>query len=106
MHRAVNLSAAVRVAGALHVQNVNAYHSRFKQWPRRFNGVASRYLPNHLGWRWGRDDNRIGRDAAEVGTGQGPPLNGHITFYFGRAARQGRKMRVLIPTLELLPWKT
>ncbi len=30
-HRAVNLSAGVRVAGALHVQNVNAYHGRFKQ---------------------------------------------------------------------------
>jgi transposase-like protein len=58
-HRAVNLSAGVRVAGALHVQNVNAYHSRFKQWLRRFNGVASRYLPNYLGWRWALDGGRI-----------------------------------------------
>jgi transposase-like protein len=58
-HRAVNLSAGVRVAGALHVQNVNAYHSRFKQWLRRFNGVASRYLPNYLGWRWAVDAGRI-----------------------------------------------
>jgi hypothetical protein len=30
-----------------------------KQWLRRFNGVASRYLPNYLGWRWAVDDNRI-----------------------------------------------
>jgi IS1 family transposase len=59
-HRAVNLSAGVRVAGALHVQNVNAYHSRFKQWLRRFHGVASRYLPNYLGWRWAVDGARIG----------------------------------------------
>ena len=58
-HRAVNLSARMRVAGALHVQNVNAYHSRFKQWLRRFNGVASRYLPNYLGWRWALDGGRI-----------------------------------------------
>jgi transposase-like protein len=58
-HHAVNLSAGVRVDGDLHVQNVNAYHSRFKQWLRRFNGVASRYLPNYLGWRWAVDDNRI-----------------------------------------------
>jgi transposase-like protein len=58
-HRAVNLAAGVRVAGALHVQNVNAYHSRFKQWLRRFNGVASRYLPNYLGWRWALDGGRI-----------------------------------------------
>lgn len=41
-HRAVNLWAGVRVAAALHVQNVNAYHSRLKQLLRRFNGVASR----------------------------------------------------------------
>jgi transposase-like protein len=59
-HRALNLSAGVRVAGALHVQNVNAYHSRFKQWLRRFHGVATRYLPNYLGWRWAVDGGRIG----------------------------------------------
>jgi transposase-like protein len=59
-HRAVNLSAGVRVAGALHVQNVNAYHSRFKEWLRRFHGVASHYLPNYLGWRWAVDGGRIG----------------------------------------------
>ena len=59
-HRAVNMAAGVRVAGALHVQNVNAYHSRFKQWLRRFHGVASRYLPNYLGWRWALDGGRIG----------------------------------------------
>ncbi len=58
-HRAVNLAAGVRVAGALHVQNVNAYHSRFKEWLRRFHGVASRYLPNYLGWRWALDGGRI-----------------------------------------------
>jgi hypothetical protein len=59
-HRAVNLSAGMRVAGALHLQNVNAYHSRFKQWLRRFHGVASHYLPNYLGWRWAVDGGRIG----------------------------------------------
>jgi transposase-like protein len=59
-HRAVNLSAGVRVAGPLHVQNVNAYHSRFKEWVRRFHGVASRYLSNYLGWRWAVDGARIG----------------------------------------------
>ena len=34
-----------------HVQHVNAYASRLKQWIRRFNGVATTYLPNYLGWR-------------------------------------------------------
>ena len=35
----------------LHINNVNAYHSRLKQWLNRFNGVATRNLPNDLGWR-------------------------------------------------------
>jgi transposase-like protein len=47
----LNLSQGLRVNGAYHVQNVNAYHSRFKQWLGRFHGVATRYLPNYLGWR-------------------------------------------------------
>lgn len=49
-HQAVNLSKGQRVRGAWHVQNVNAYHSRLKQWLRRFNGVATSYLANYLGW--------------------------------------------------------
>ena len=49
-HHAINLSAGVRVKGAWHVQNVNAYHSRLKSWVRKFNGVATRYLENYLGW--------------------------------------------------------
>jgi transposase-like protein len=35
----------------LHINNVNAYHSRLKQWLRRFNGVATKNLPHYLGWR-------------------------------------------------------
>ena len=43
----------------LHINNVNAYHSRLKQWLARFNGVATKNLPNYLGWRraleaWGQ----------------------------------------------------
>jgi transposase-like protein len=40
-----------RVRGAFHIQNVNAYDSRLKTWMRRFNGVATKYLNNYLGWR-------------------------------------------------------
>ena len=58
-HRAINLRAGVRVDGAIHVQNVNAYHSRFRGWLRHFNGVATRYLSNDLGWRWAIDGKRI-----------------------------------------------
>jgi transposase-like protein len=53
-HRPVNLSAGIRVvAGVYHIQNVNAYDSRLKQWMRRFHGVATKYLENYLGWRRG-----------------------------------------------------
>jgi hypothetical protein len=62
-HQAVNLSAGERVrsakAGAIHVQNVNAYHARLREWIARFHGVASRYLPNYLGWRRALDGQRI-----------------------------------------------
>ena len=35
----------------IHINNVNAYHSRLKEWLRRFHGVATTNLPNYLGWR-------------------------------------------------------
>jgi transposase-like protein len=51
-HEPINVAAGVRVRdGAFHIQNVNAYHGRLKGWMGRFNGVATRYLPNYLGWR-------------------------------------------------------
>ena len=59
-HDSVNGRADERVRGAVHVQNVNAYHRRFREWLARFHGVASRYLPNYLGWRWALDGRRIG----------------------------------------------
>jgi len=62
-HAFVHLRAGIRVPeharGAIHVQNVNAYHSRFHDWLRQFRGVATRYLPNYLGWRWAIDQQRI-----------------------------------------------
>ncbi len=49
--KAVNLSKGIRVVEEVfHIQNVNAYHSRLKVWIKRFHGVATRYLPNYLGW--------------------------------------------------------
>ena len=51
-HRAINVQRGMRVMdGAFHIQNVNAYDSRLKQWMRRFHGVATKYLENYLGWR-------------------------------------------------------
>jgi transposase-like protein len=38
-------------APEFHINNVNAYHGRLKEWMRRFHGVATKNLPNYLGWR-------------------------------------------------------
>lgn len=52
LHEAVNVSAGQRVrAKTIHLQNVNAYHSRLKLWIDRFHGVSTRWLPSYLGWR-------------------------------------------------------
>jgi transposase-like protein len=59
-HEVVNVSAGERVRGAVHVQNVNAYHSRMRTWLRHFCGVATRYLAHYCGWRWAIDNERIG----------------------------------------------
>ena len=50
-HEMVNIRAGIRARGALHIQGVNGWHSRFKNWLRRFHGVASRYLANYTGWQ-------------------------------------------------------
>ena len=49
-HRALNMTAGQRVRGPWHIQNVNAYHGRLKEWMRRFHGVATSYLASYLGW--------------------------------------------------------
>ena len=60
-HRPVNLSAGIRViAGVYHVQNVNAYDCRLKDWLRRFKGVSTRYLDSYLGWYRAIDRTRGG----------------------------------------------
>ncbi len=62
-HQAVNASTGERLRqdphGAIHVQNVNAYHGRLREWLMPFHGVASRYLPNYLGWRRMLDGGKI-----------------------------------------------
>ncbi len=34
-----------------HINNVNAYHGRLKEWLRRFHGVATKNLATYLSWR-------------------------------------------------------
>jgi transposase-like protein len=59
MHETVNVKAGVRARGVIHLQNVNAWHSRFKSWLVRFRGVASRYLINYSGWQRVLDARRL-----------------------------------------------
>jgi transposase-like protein len=47
----------------LHINNVNAYHGRLKEWMRRFHGVATANLPSYLSWR---------RTIEALGTGSTP----------------------------------
>jgi transposase-like protein len=58
----------------LHINNVNAYHSRLKQWLTRFNGVATKNLPSYLGWRraleaWGQHLDPPNWIAGAIGNG-------------------------------------
>ena len=58
----------------LHINNVNAYHGRLKEWMRRFHGVATKNLPNYLGWRraleaWGDQATRQNWILGAIGIG-------------------------------------
>ncbi|MCC0180071.1 IS1595 family transposase [Aeromonas hydrophila] len=59
-HQVVRNRAGERVVGAYHIQHVNGYHRRLKEWMERFHGVATHYLRNYLGWR--RMLERYGRE--------------------------------------------
>jgi transposase-like protein len=50
LHVSLNLSVGERTWGIYHIQNVNAYDSRLKGWMKPFKGVATKFLPNYLGW--------------------------------------------------------
>ncbi|GAB3390195.1 IS1595 family transposase [Lysobacter fragariae] len=66
-HYGLNTLRGERKRGAWHIQNVNAYHSRFKAWMARFKGVATSYLPNYLGWFRALDRNaQSGAKAASL----------------------------------------
>ena len=42
-----------KTMGTLHLNNVNAYDKRLKEWMDRFHGVAKKNLEIYLGWnRW------------------------------------------------------
>ena len=49
--KTVNVSQKQHVTqGIYHIQHVNAYDSRLKNWIKHFHGVATKYLDHYLGW--------------------------------------------------------
>ena len=66
-HETVNAKAGIRARGAIHIQGVNGWHSRFKSWLVRFRGVASRYLINYSGWQRLLDARRLTTPAGLLG---------------------------------------
>lgn len=84
VHRPVNIAAGQRVINNIyHIQNVNAYDSRLKQWMAKFHGVATRYLGTYLGWH--RMVDRLGRNITP-------------TFCFISALGKTRQFQQLIAT--------
>lgn len=50
-HEMVNVHKSIYVRrGIYHIQHVNSYHQRLKQWMLRFKGVSTKYLDNYLFW--------------------------------------------------------
>ncbi|MFT5814677.1 MAG: hypothetical protein ACI9VT_002439 [Psychroserpens sp.] len=51
INKQLNFYAGIRVVNKVfHIQNVNAYHHRLKEWIAHFHGVASKYLEHYFGW--------------------------------------------------------
>ena len=48
--KTINASKKEHVKSIYHIQNVNAYDSRLKEWMKHFHGVATKYLDSYLGW--------------------------------------------------------
>lgn len=49
-HYALNVRRGERVRGIYHIQHANAYHSRFRKWMAKFQGVATKYINHYLEW--------------------------------------------------------
>ncbi|WBW97504.1 IS1595 family transposase [Oceanirhabdus sp. W0125-5] len=49
----IRIKRGRRKEGIYHIQHINSYHSRLKEWMYKFHGVATKYLCNYLSWfRW------------------------------------------------------
>jgi len=50
-HEIVKSKRGQRIKNIIyHIQNINNYHSRLKEWMRGFHGVATKYLSHYMHW--------------------------------------------------------
>lgn len=49
----IQLPKGKKKLGIYHLQHVNSFHSRLKNWMNRFQGIATKYMSDYLAWfRW------------------------------------------------------
>ena len=91
------LSPYIRVRdGVYHIQNADAFHSRFKAFMAPFCGPATRHLPLYVGWMVLRDQLRAGQPLQNLHTlASGRPL----LERFLRHGRQADLTRGKLPDL-------
>jgi transposase-like protein len=77
-HEVVKNEKGKRTSGSYHIQNVNSYHSRLKNWISiTFHGVATKYLNHYLWWRHELDNKNMTDSVGLMKLALGiPQLNG------------------------------
>lgn len=77
-HEVVKNEKGKRTAGSYHIQNVNSYHSRLKNWISiTFHGVATKYLNHYLWWRHELENKNVTDSVGLMKLALGiPQLNG------------------------------
>ena len=77
-HIVVKDEKGKRVLGSYHIQHINSYHHRLRNWiVNRFHGVATKYLSHYLSWRHELEKkNMTSIRMLVLAIGGNPPLTG------------------------------
>ena len=63
-HEAINLPKGEKVRDkVIYIQNINAYHSRLKNWIQKFKVVTTKYLDSYLAWFRAMEETNINYNA-------------------------------------------
>ncbi len=87
----------------LHINNVNAYHGRLKEWMRRFHGVATKKLPSYLSWR--RTIEALSTDSVPDAWIMGAAGLGSISTFPHPARNDRHASPALLPNRDLARWR-